>query len=47
MDIQDISDSRSAIIKVIARGRSKGNWNINFNFEEKSDFLIAGLMHSA
>lgn len=47
MDIQDISDSDSAPNNqtvVTAKGRTKGNWRINLHFEEKDDFLIAGIM---
>ena len=47
MDIRDTRDSDSATniqTKIIAKGRSKGNWNINLYFEGKDTLLIAGIM---
>jgi len=47
MDIQDTRDSNSATniqTKVIAKGRSKGNWNIDLYFEGKDTLLISGIM---
>lgn len=47
MDLQDIRNSdseRTNETMIIAKGRSKGKWNVNLYFEEKEDLLFAGIM---